>query len=149
MSIDTSKLTFIFQGPVINKTEFKKSINSVRKFFPKSKIILSTWKGQNFDTLDVDHLLLNDDPGPGPYDSLNNKIRKNNINRQLISTLNGLKNVKTIYSIKIRTDLFFTSDNLLNLLMNIEKIKNDFFFKSKIIVLSDFSMNPQRKIHFF
>ena len=141
--IDPKEISFVFQGPVIEERT-SNALQSVRNIFPDSKIILSTWNDMITDNLDFDILKKNEDPGPGPsYRS--DKNAPNNVNRQIISTKHGLTEVKTKYVVKLRTDIFFTNSNLLHLLTKIEKKINDNFFKSKIIVLSDLSMNPQKK----
>ena len=79
-------------------------ISKVRKIIPNCKLLLSTWENSNVDTnLPIDSLIINKDPGAKTRDGkMNGKM--NNINRQLVSTYNGLKKANTKYALKIRTD---------------------------------------------
>ena len=107
-------ITFVFQGPIINEDDAtKKSFISVRKYFPDSKIILSTWKNSNFDNLDFDEKIETQDPGAENYLYKNQKSF-NNGNRMILSSYNGLINVKTKFAIKLRTDMYMQSNNLIN-----------------------------------
>ncbi len=59
IKIDDEAITFVVQGPVQASASrqqiagiTEQCLNSIRRFFPKSTIILSTWKGQPLDGLD-------------------------------------------------------------------------------------------------
>ena len=57
------------------------------------------------------------DPGASNYYYKDQKIKKlNNINRMLVSSYKGLISVKTKFSVKLRSDMYFQSNNLLKLL---------------------------------
>lgn len=113
--IDYRKVTFVLQGPPavsenINST--KTAISSIKQHYPGSQIIFSTWEGcDSEDEYDVDLLLINTDPG-GLRVPCGKRL--NNVNRQLVSSLNGLRKVKTQYAVKVRSDLIFTSSAFLN-----------------------------------
>ena len=53
-------ISFIIQG-LINPKITKKCLNNIRKYFPKSEIILSTYKGENIDGLNYDKVILTED----------------------------------------------------------------------------------------
>ncbi|WP_318441507.1 WavE lipopolysaccharide synthesis family protein [Photobacterium leiognathi] len=115
---DFSYISVVIQGPVNSYQErkqeegvTKKCIESIRRYLPGSKVILSTWEGQNCEGLEPDILLLNKDPGGNivAYDEDGNS-KKLNFNRQIVSTLEGLKIVKTPYVVKIRSDNFLTDN---------------------------------------
>ena len=113
--IDQLCLTIIVQGPI-----FLREINggtervlaSLRKVFPLSKLILSTYQSEKEKiTIDFlyDKIIYSDDPGdftPSPAKPLN-------INRQLLTTQAGLQCVQTKFVLKTRTDLVFASDGIL------------------------------------
>ena len=84
----------------------------IRKYLPKSKIILSTWDGSNVNGLDYDIVIFNKDPG-GSLCSANDDKILNNVNREIVSTLAGLKVCKTKYVFKIRSDLIIKSNKIL------------------------------------
>lgn len=138
-------ITFVFQGPIINEDDAtKKSFISVRKYFPDSKIILSTWKNSNFDNLDFDEKIETQDPGAENYLYKNQKSF-NNGNRMILSSYNGLINVKTKFAIKLRTDMYMQSNNLINLFKILDK-SNSNYSKKKIIIPSNMAFNPDRSV---
>lgn len=108
-SIDTRDISFVVQG-AIDKNNTKFCLDSIRRNFPGSTIILSTWEKSNVKGLDFDEVVFNTDPGSAVYDSFGNC---NNINRQIITSYNGLKTVKTKYAAKVRNDLIFDGPNFI------------------------------------
>jgi len=93
------KISFVIQGPIHKEKDItKKCCNSIRKFFPESKIILSTWKGSNSEDLDIDEKIESDDPGSDIFYYKYNKL-ENNVNRMLRSSFNGLLAVNSEYSV--------------------------------------------------
>ena len=103
MKIEFGEISVVVQGAISDCT--RNTLQSIRKFMPGSKIILSTWEGSQIDGLSYDILVLNKDPGNTPcYRKSSNVKKDNNVNRQIVSTINGLKKVCTKYSLKIRTD---------------------------------------------
>lgn len=106
--INSQDISVIVQG-AINKTETKKCISSIRHRLPQAEIILSTWTDSDIDELEYDKLILNQDPGAVP---ISKKIL-NNMNRQLLSTQNGLKVAERKYVLKLRSDLILSNTNFL------------------------------------
>jgi hypothetical protein len=97
-------------------------ISTWRKLLPSAEIIVSTWHNDHFNPISIDHLILNDDPGPiDTRDFIEPNAPPNNINRQILSTLSGLKRASRKYAIKTRTDLLVDSTNFV-----------DYFFKDKV-----------------
>tara|TARA_B100001093_G_scaffold471337_1_gene493525 strand:- start:11759 stop:12760 length:1002 start_codon:yes stop_codon:yes gene_type:complete len=101
-------ITVVVQG-YVDKEITKKCLSSIRKVIPGSKIILSTWENSKLDGLSYDTLILNEDPGfyYRSVQLIDGKLVKkkiNNINRQIISTRNGLRAVTTKFSLKLRSD---------------------------------------------
>lgn len=75
---------------------------NVRKLLPDAEVILSTWEGQKVDNFGFDKVILGKDPGPqGTWPS----FVPNNVNRQIVSTVAGLKAATRKYALKIRTDM--------------------------------------------
>jgi len=139
--IDSGSLTFIVQGSVDDKCVVDSSLKSIRHFFPKSKIVLSTWKKTNVKSLAFDELVLSEDKCI-TYKFYKHLSIDNNVNRQLVSTQNGLKKVKTKYAIKLRNDIVFKSNNLLKILGSIQKKSGAGLLSSRIIIPYDLSINP-------
>lgn len=120
---DFSQISVVIHGPV-NSTASrhmpegitKKAINSVRECLPGAKIIISTWEGQFTNDLDYDHLVFNSDPGPNviAYDT-DGMNHKHNDNRQIVAIREGLKQVKTRYAIKLRSDNYLLHSGFVGL----------------------------------
>ncbi|GAA5216362.1 WavE lipopolysaccharide synthesis family protein [Corallincola platygyrae] len=148
MSIANQDITVVVQGPVqalpdrnMDEGITVRSLASIRKYLPGAHILLSTWEGQPTEGLDYDELLLNKDPGPNI-----NRYRadgtadKTNNNRQLVSTLNGLKRVKTKYAMKLRSDNFLTSDAFKHLQQAFPKRASEYcFLKERVVVNNTFT----------
>lgn len=113
--METKEITVVVQG-AIDKKLTSKCLKSIREHLPEAEIILSTWEGSNVEGLDYDILVLNQDPGGYKHDfAIYNVPRSmNNFNRQLVSTLNGIKKVNRKYILKLRADLILTNSNFLS-----------------------------------
>ena len=131
--IDSKDISVIVQGP-INKKETPKCLKSIRKFLPEAEIILSTWQGTDISNLDYDILVLCEDPGTTLIEEFTHKKTYNNMNRQLVSTKEGLKKATRKYAMKLRSDLIFTSDRFLEYFNKFEARGNNYnLFKHKIL----------------
>ena len=144
-NIQDSEITFVIQGP-LGKGNIKNTIDSVKLYFPKSKIIISTWQGENLDDEDsVDLVVYNEDPG----NSMLSKVLKvaNNVNRQIISTRNGLSHVKTKYAFKLRSDFQIIGKDFLRFFGNHTEYNSEFKVVKERIVASNFiSINPEKML---
>ncbi len=139
--INCSDVTFVLQGAVSKDTDFV--IKSIRDNFPLSIIILSTWKDSDTRGLDYDTLVTSDDPGGIIVDD--KAMLLNNINRQIVSTFEGIKRVTTKYVVKARTDIVFKSNKILHYLDRYNKTGGQYnLLQHRILVLSDTSNNPHR-----
>lgn len=160
-----NEITFVIQGPIIRETDInkkipkfnekfikggikksdatKKSCESIRKYFPGSKIILSTWKNSYSEDLNIDTKVESDDPGANHYYYENNNAF-NNTNRMIVSSYQGLISVNTKFCVKLRTDMYFQSNNLKNLL-GIINSSNCLYTNEKIIIPSNMATNPDRE----
>lgn len=139
--IKSSDITVVIQGP-FNKDLTPKCIGSIRSFFPSSKIIYSTWRGEVPGNLDVDLLIENHDPGAFSFDSLGNK---NNLTRQIVSSRAGINECKSKYCLKVRSDVIFINNNIMNMHMNYgERSPNFKFFQERVVVCSVFTRHPRR-----
>lgn len=153
MMIENRDITVVIQGPVVASTDREmedgitaKAIASVRQFLPGSHIILSTWKGQPIDGLDVDDIILSDDPGNNviEYRSSGEPVFVNE-NRQIVSSRNGLKRVITQYAIKLRSDNVLTSDNFKSLFEKYPvRAKQQKLFKERVVINSLFTREISR-----
>lgn len=119
-------VSFVFQGSYLYNRSYECVINNivrVRKVYPKSQIILSTWSIDNIN----DEIILNAaneidvivifNPDPGSLIYRDGKHQwKTNINRMLLSSLNGIRRADRYYVVKLRTDSFLYNNNLKKIL---------------------------------
>lgn len=118
LNIKDEELTFVVQGPIDATTNLK-SVQELMKdlalFFPNSPIIISTWDCVEAKRLPGDvKVVINQDPGAEIVVDKTNTL--NNVNREIISTINGLKEVRTRYSVKLRSDLRVRNSGILKAL---------------------------------
>ena len=157
MSIKFENITVVVQGPVSASRERTQKHNatelclkSIRDILPGSQIILSTWAGQNTENLDYDELILSPDPGNYKYENLFHGIpRYLNVNRQIKSTLAGLKQVKTKYAIKLRSDNILLHSNFINLFEQFQQRNEQLkLLNNRVISSAWFSRNPNTFLPF-
>ena len=135
--IHSSDISVVVQGAV-NRELTPKCLVSIRKYFPGAEIILSTWEGTDVSGLEYDKLVLNKDPG-GADCSVDGK-GVNNCNRELVSTLNGLKLANRKYALKTRTDILFKNNNILKKkFLNLKREKEYSYLKDRVLVFSVYS----------
>lgn len=100
------ELSIVVQGPVSDATSG--IIDSIRAAFPRSEIILSTYDDDRVELVDrneIDVLVLNQDPGGHKV----SELLTNNVNRQIATTISGLRRANQDWVIKTRTDVGFSS----------------------------------------
>lgn len=135
--IKSKDISVVVQG-AIDKENTPLCLKSIRKYLPNAEIILSTWEGSDVDGLDFDKLVLNKDPGAVLCAPKFNYY--NNINRQLLSSQNGIKECNRKYAMKIRTDNILTKNSFLKYFNKFEKRCDKFkLFEKRLIVLTLFS----------
>lgn len=116
-------ITVVVQGPVqtLKGREQEagithKCLSSLRQHLPGARIILSTWPNQQLSGLDYDELVISEDPGPNIRNfHSDGRAQHYNNNRQIVSTLAGLKQVKTPYAIKLRSDNYLIGSRFIEL----------------------------------
>ena len=151
MTPNSADFSVIIQGPILGyKTDLpenqltKRCISSIKMFLPQAEIIISTWIGQDASDLAYDTIIFNDDPGAITYNDFELNSVFNNINRQIYSTINGLKASTRKYSIKMRGDFWFENAHFLSLLKLQNQVLKYRFFEQKIIVSTYFFRNPEK-----
>lgn len=146
--INSKDISVVIQG-AISYPDIEMCIGSIRKYLQNAQIILSTWEGSKTDGLDYDILLLNKDPGSFPCDDIENSV-PNNINRQIISTHNGLLKASRKYCLKIRSDFMLTSDNFIKIFeKKVYRDNNYKFVKQPLVACNVYSRNPRYRINQF
>lgn len=116
--ISPSDVTIVYQGKVStgkdsNGYSFRDLVEKTRTALPGAKIVLSTWRNTKVPrSVAVDEIVRSNDPGSLPPIKFDDQ-GSNNINRQIVTTVAGLRKVTTKYAIKLRTDAFLENDNFL------------------------------------
>lgn len=107
--IESKDISVVIQGAVSRETVIL--IRSIRQYLPEAEIVLSTWKGSIVDGFDYDELILNEDPGA--VSAVIDLRRKFNINRQIVSSVNGIKSATRPYILKCRSDMVLIGTDFL------------------------------------
>ena len=142
-------ITFCIQGPVAVGPEGENQtlnlLQSIRRFFPGSPVILSTWVGQPIEGFDSCRIVFSSDPGSGLRIAGASEL--NNINRQIRSTRAGLDEVRTEYAVKLRSDLLFHKGLLARLLPRLPKTTGGSLaiFERYVLVLDRLTFDPRKK----
>lgn len=106
--ISSDKITVVVQGAIVpDKGKGTKEVcESVRKLLPRAEIILSTWENSNYQDILYDKVLENEDPGAldSQYEGRDKRAVRNNFNRQLVSTFQGIREAGREYVMKLRSD---------------------------------------------
>lgn len=133
-NINFNEVSVVVQG-AIDKGFTKACLESVRKYLPGAKIILSTWEGENVEELEYDKVIFNKDPGGILFEGFDRRYQTNNVNRQLISVQSALKEVKSKYTLKLRSDLILMGNEFLGYFDKFNLRDSNYqLFKSRIIV---------------
>lgn len=144
MNINSSNISVVVQG-AIDKNITPKCLKSIRKFLPEAEIILSTWENSDVEGLDYDFLVLNQDPKALVYNFVCDV--KNNFNRQLVSTKNGIKILNRPYCLKLRSDLIIRNNDFLNYFELFAARNNDYkIFEKKILCCAIYSREKSCRV---
>ncbi|MBE4994537.1 hypothetical protein INF73_21930, partial [Enterobacter cloacae complex sp. P6RS] len=133
-----NSLSIVIQGPFgtkeYSKQAFLKHLEEMRRLFPLSEIIFSTWKCDSkaqeelrvsLDKLGV-VLVISDDPGILEVNDSNGRNRTN-VNRLIISTRAGLDVVTRPFTVKMRSDCFVRTRDIVALLEKYISTENGLF----------------------
>lgn len=145
--INSSEITVIVKGLIIGKKNDNYSdrytyrcIESIRKYLPNSRIILSTWIGSDVSDLNPDEIIFNEDPGKLEMWSLDQKkICHISINNQIITASKGLGKTNTKYSLIIRSDMILVGSGFIKYFLKYNKNKNIGYLSERIVVLPTYS----------
>ncbi|KPW79657.1 hypothetical protein ALQ65_00958 [Pseudomonas syringae pv. coriandricola] len=108
-AVDSRKISVVIQGPLYRNLSPERNIfaciASIRAHLPQAEIIVSTWRSEDISAIEVDQIVVSDDPGSFTDDA-DNQI---NTNRMLRSTLRGIQAAARPYVMKMRADHNLTS----------------------------------------
>ncbi len=151
-TIENKDITIVVQGPVLVESDSlkpeittKKCIDSINTLLPGATIILSTWENMKTDHLEYDLLIENDDPGQNKITHPPYSDRIANDNRQIKSTVEGLKIVKTKYAMKLRSDNYLVNTGFKELFNQFQERCEDFkILDRRVISCSTFCREIQK-----
>ena len=142
--ITSEDISVVIQG-AIDKKETKKCLKSIKKYLPDSEIILSTWEGSDVSDLNglYDKIVFSQDPGTAKIFN-----RYSNVNRQIVSTISGIKRATRKYVLKLRTDCKLKDSNFLNIycsdtVQNLKREKEYSIFENRVFIDSYFTRNSE------
>ena len=145
-------VSVVVQGPIHglptdppDKQLTRRVLESVRRVWPASEIILSTWQGSDATGLPCDALLLNEDPGATPLNETTHRHLGNNINRLFISTCNGLARATRRYAVKLRTDCPMLAPVDFSLLEGMERAPEWSILERPVLTLYLSTKHPLRR----
>ncbi len=145
--MNNDEITVVLQGALGGKV-VENAVVSVKKYLPGAKIIISTWKGEVVPQgIEVDEIIFNDDPGMKTRDGRPDG-KPNNINRQIVSSLNGLKAAKTKYALKMRTDFLMVGNGFLEKFGKFDKFEENYKVANERIMVCMFGTRKPRAKHF-
>lgn len=136
--IKSQDISVVVQGAV-NADYIYNTLRSIRKFLPNAEIVLSTWEGTNISDLDYDILVLNKDPGAEIFTP---DGKRQNQNRQILSSRNGIKKTTRKYVLKIRSDMEIKGTKFLSYFKKYNKRHQECrILKERILINSLYTRN--------
>ncbi|RRS04368.1 hypothetical protein EIP75_10780 [Aquabacterium soli] len=134
--ITSDQISVVIQGAL--GTDVLACVRSIRQQLPQSELILSTWEGSNVPAgLPVDECIFSADPGAQPADRKGQVL--NNTNRQLVSTLAGLRRATRPHALKIRTDFELSGSGFLTAFDSTQRRDERFVHYRRKLVIPHYS----------
>jgi glycosyltransferase involved in cell wall biosynthesis len=133
-------VSFVVQGPVERSGRGRTAqvCASIRAHFPGAEIVVSTWQGADASGLDCDAVVHSADPGvvgPSTYNT--------NTNRQIVSSLAGIRESSRPLVAKVRSDMLFVSDSLLSHWGRWEERADELaLFERRVLIPNVFARRP-------
>jgi hypothetical protein len=140
MPIQSQDITVVFQGPVLAGAHGTADlIRRTQRVLPHSRYVVSTWNTCDTSGLGIDRIILSRDPGGLPgIKRRDGADALNNVNRQIVSTREGLRAAETHYAIKIRTDCSLDDASFAGLYERIVQVGG----RPRIVASSLFTIDP-------
>lgn len=137
-------ISFVIQGEL--KSELYPEITkNIRQFFPYAEIVLASYVGTDVRGLDYDKLALVKDPGC-LHNSDQPNAKPNNVNRQIQTTLAGLKVATGKYAFKLRSDFLINGQDFLSYFNQFPMTDHKYkIFENKILAPIFFARDPRAK----
>jgi hypothetical protein len=153
--IKNEDISFVVQGAIDRsiseangKPATRNCLESIRRWYPGAEIVLSTWEGSDVSDLDYDVLVTSQDPGAYsvlPYGHI--LVAFGNGNRQIVSTLNGLKQARRKFAVKLRADIVFSGNQWIDMWDRFPERAPDWrIFQERVIIANHYTRNPLRGV---
>ncbi|VTU00943.1 WavE lipopolysaccharide synthesis OS=Flavobacterium johnsoniae (strain ATCC 17061 / DSM 2064 / UW101) GN=Fjoh_0346 PE=4 SV=1: WavE [Gemmataceae bacterium] len=148
--ISPSDISVVVQGPIAGgpgdppATRLTaRCLESVHTHLPGAEVILSTWDGSDLSGLEPDVAVTSPDPGGVSVWSAGHWVY--NLNRQIRTTVAGLRRATRRYAIKIRTDMVVEHTGFLALSERFPARHPDWrVFDRRVVCCTLISLNPRR-----
>ncbi|HEY6896850.1 MAG TPA: WavE lipopolysaccharide synthesis family protein [Rhodocyclaceae bacterium] len=147
--LNSKHISVVMQGPVVHEGSDAfpfpltlTALREIRALLPDAQIILSTWEGEKTSYIDsLDELVVSPDPGA---QGVALGMTPNNVNRQIVSTRNGLERSTRRHTLKIRSDIVLKSlEFIRHFESGLQQPKSGFsIFNSRIVSNNLSSRNP-------
>ncbi len=152
-TVSEKDITFVCTGKILNTGKYTtyKSLKSIRKYFPQSKIILSTWEGEDISQIKnlYDEIIINEKMLPQYSAHLENCPWKapNTYDLQQYSVNKGLQSCKTKYAVRMRTDFILQNRNFLQNYNKLNKVFDAYeadckIFNQRVLIHETLTINP-------
>ena len=140
-TIESRDISVVIQGPIVSYKKTRKLIINIRKTLPNSQIILSTWRYErNLNKIKALNELIQSKIPKEIQLPVDSGVK--NVERQIVSTLNGLKKAKKLYCLKLRTDMVLIKKPKLIIQ------KNTSTLKGKILIPAEYTRDPELAANF-
>lgn len=148
-------ITFVVCGKIIESgcLSTARCLKSIRRFFPESPIILSTWEQESVNLLKglYDELVVSkEDKRLLQYPSILDHLKRpNTVNVQQVTGFAGVSRVKTTWCVKTRTDFLLGGDAFYKLYLHwnaaLDRYNPEYrVFKQRILAPWLFTENPEK-----
>lgn len=142
----------IVQGPINGRPSdapalqvTRRVVASVRAVWPRSEILVSTWRGADPTGLDCDRVVYSDDPGAVSHNDTTLKNVFNNLNRQIVSTRAGLSAATRRFAVKLRSDCVLEHATDFTLLDRAPRQADWSLLEKPVITLNLYTRHPLRR----
>lgn len=133
-------VSFVLQGPVERggRGSTAQACAAIRAHYPGAEIVVSTWEGTDTAGLDCDRVVLSPDPGVVGTCTYNV-----NTNRQIVSSLAGVRATTRPLVAKLRSDILVVSDALLSHWGRWQERTDELrLFEQRVLVPNVFARRP-------
>ncbi len=145
MNIPSKDISVVIQGPLYRNLAPAGGVffcvQSIQKHLPEAEIIISSWEQEDVSGLENFRVV----QSPMPPTLINPVGNDDNINRQIVSTVEGLKLATRPYALKIRSDLSLSDNSIASIRAYADYVpKERRYFKLPLTLTNVFTRDPTR-----